>query len=284
MKQYLDLGRQILDEGNTRADRTKTGTISLFGPQFEFDLREGFPLVTTKKTYLKGVIAELIWMLEGSTSATRLNELGAKIWDHWAVKEDVTRSVPKDHYFLAAEYAEKKGYSVAEAMRDLSQADMEYGSHDPNRVEGGFKALNEAGIELNCTVVDVCAGELGPVYGAQWRSWAGDGEVHDQFAKLNEDLRLRPYSRRHLISTWNVPYLPDETLSPQENVINGKMALAPCHVLFQFYVEDIPLDERVTLSKERGYTVPEMDSAEMTVWMDEADVPSKYLSCKLYQR
>lgn len=284
MKNYLDLGRQILEEGNTRGDRTKTGTLSLFGPQLEFDLRKGFPLVTSKKVFLKGVIAELIWMLEGSTSATRLNELGAKIWDHWALKEDVTRTVPKDHYFLAGEYAEKKGISVMEAMNALSEADQADGGHDPERKKGGFRLLAEAGIGIERTVVDFEAGELGPVYGAQWRSWEGSDGVHDQIATLNYNLQHNPESRRLVLSTWNVPYLPDESISPQENVLNGKMALAPCHVLFQFYTEWIPMDDRLVLAKERGLDVPEMDSVEMTAWMDEAGLPQRYLSCKLYQR
>jgi thymidylate synthase len=154
LRPYLDLLRQILDHGVEKADRTGTGTLSLFGYQMRFDLRESFPLMTTKKLHLKSIVHELIWFLSGSTNVAYLRQNGVTIWDEWA---------------------------------------------DPQ-------------------------GELGPVYGHQWRSWpARDGGRIDQIARRVEGIRQNPDSRRHIVSAWNPADL-------------DRMALPPCHALFQFYV------------------------------------------------
>lgn len=156
MRQYLDLLRDTLENGASKADRTGVGTLSLFGRQLRFDLSQGFPLLTTKKLHLKSIIYELLWFLRGDTNVAWLQERGVKIWDEWA---------------------------------------------DEN-------------------------GELGPVYGKQWRSWeAPDGRRIDQVRQLVDQLRSDPDSRRHIISAWNVADLPN-------------MALAPCHCLMQFHVVD----------------------------------------------
>jgi thymidylate synthase len=169
VKIYLDLLQQILDQGSSKADRTGTGTISLFGHQMRFDLQAGFPAVTTKKLHFKSIIHELLWFLNGDTNIRYLNENGVRIWDQWATGE----------------------------------------------------------------------GELGPVYGAQWRNWkAADGQKIDQMARLLEDLRSKPHSRRHIISAWNPALLPDESRSPQDNAAMGLQALPPCHTMFQFHVAD----------------------------------------------
>lgn len=169
MKQYLDLLYQVRQFGSFKGDRTGTGTWSLFGYQMRFDLRQGFPLVTTKKIHLKSVIHELLWFLQGDTNTRYLKENGVRIWDEWA------------------------------------------------DAEGG----------------------LGPVYGHQWRSWpTPDGRSIDQVSQIVEQIRDNPDSRRIIVSAWNPADLPDERLSPQDNVAAGRMALAPCHAFFQFYVCD----------------------------------------------
>lgn len=153
---YEDLLRHVLEHGTPKADRTGTGTRSVFGHQMRFDLRAGFPLVTTKRVHLRSVVGELLWFLRGESNVAWLRENGVTIWDEWA------------------------------------DAD----------------------------------GELGPVYGVQWRSWpTPDGGHVDQIAQVVEGIRRDPDSRRHIVSAWNVAEIP-------------KMALAPCHAFFQFHVAD----------------------------------------------
>jgi len=156
MRQYLDLLQHILDHGALKADRTGTGTLSVFGYQMRFNLGDGFPLVTTKKVHLKSIIYELLWFLRGETNIKFLTDHGVTIWNEWA---------------------------------------------DAN-------------------------GELGPVYGSQWRSWrSADGRVIDQISQVIEQIKTNPTSRRLIVSAWNVGEIE-------------KMALPPCHAFFQFYVVD----------------------------------------------
>ena len=169
MHSYLALLRRVIEEGADRDDRTGVGTRSLFGQQLRFDLRAGFPLLTTKKIYWKAVVYELLWFLRGETNARWLQRHGVHIWDAWATED----------------------------------------------------------------------GALGPIYGQQWRSWrCPDGRTLDQLGAVLHTLKTRPYSRRLVVSAWNPADLPLDGLSPQENVRAGRMALAPCHCLFQFYVQD----------------------------------------------
>ena len=154
MQQYLQLLRQVREQGARKADRTGTGTLSLFGCQMRFDLSTGFPLLTTKKIHLQSVVHELLWFLRGDTNTAYLRQHGVTIWDEWA---------------------------------------------DAN-------------------------GELGPVYGRQWRAWkTADGREVDQISDALRLLRTDPNSRRIMVSAWNVGEL-------------SAMALQPCHALFQFYV------------------------------------------------
>ena len=156
MRAYLDLLQHVLEHGTEKADRTGTGTRSVFGWQMRFDLSKGFPLVTTKKLHLRSIIHELIWFLQGDTNIAYLKDNGVSIWDEWA----------DEH------------------------------------------------------------GELGPVYGQQWRAWpTAEGNVVDQIDWVVKEIKRNPDSRRLVVSAWNVGELP-------------KMALMPCHALFQFYVAD----------------------------------------------
>ncbi|WMM90091.1 thymidylate synthase [Heyndrickxia coagulans] len=154
MKQYLDLCREVLENGVKKDDRTGTGTISVFGHQMRFHLEDGFPLLTTKKLHLKSIIYELLWMLKGDTNVKYLQENGVRIWNEWA---------------------------------------------DEN-------------------------GDLGPVYGKQWRSWqTRDGRTIDQITQVIEQIKTNPDSRRLIVNAWNVGEI-------------DRMALPPCHCFFQFYV------------------------------------------------
>ena len=156
MKQYLDLMQYVLDHGTRKADRTGTGTLSVFGYQMRFDLQVGFPLLTTKKMHLKSIIYELLWFLRGETNIRYLKEHGITIWDEWADEK----------------------------------------------------------------------GELGPVYGSQWREWkAADGRVIDQISDVIAQIQRNPDSRRLIVNAWNVGEIE-------------QMVLPPCHVLFQFYVAE----------------------------------------------
>lgn len=156
MKEYLKLVQKILTDGVEKEDRTGTGALSIFGYQMRFNLADGFPLVTTKKVFLKGIVHELLWFLSGSTNIQYLLDNNIHIWDEWA-NED---------------------------------------------------------------------GELGPVYGYQWRSWpSSSGKNIDQISRLIDIIRSDPYSRRHIVSAWNVEFIQE-------------MALPPCHAFFQFSVAD----------------------------------------------
>jgi thymidylate synthase len=169
--QYLNLMELALTNGNVKADRTGTGVSSIFGHQMRFNLKDGFPLLTTKKCHLKSIIHELIWFLNGETNIQYLKDNNIKIWDDWA---------------------------------------------------------NENG-------------DLGPVYGEQWRSWKShNGEVIDQITNLIDLIKSNPDSRRLIVSAWNPAVLPDPKTEKDFNlnIANGKQALPPCHCLFQFYVND----------------------------------------------
>lgn len=156
MKQYLELGSHIINNGEKKDDRTGTGTTSTFGYQMRFDLQKGFPLVTTKKLHLKSIIHELLWFLNGDTNIGYLKDHDVRIWNEWADEQ----------------------------------------------------------------------GNLGPVYGHQWRSWTTKkGETIDQISNLIKQIKANPDSRRLIVSAWNVGDLEE-------------MALPPCHCLFQFYVSD----------------------------------------------
>jgi len=213
MNQFKNYIADIVKRGIVKADRTGVGTVSAFGHFLRFDLREGFPLETLKKTPLKPIAAELLWFLEGSTDNNRLNELGATIWDEWALPD----------------------------------------------------------------------GSLGPIYGAQWRSWqvpekkdhrslwtrlkaAFKGEAtptrpYDQISAAIRMLRENPTSRRIVISGWNCAVLPDEGSSPQWNVLCGKQALPPCHMSFVMNASPIRIEDRIQYYVDSG-VFPDLEKAK----------------------
>lgn len=237
MKQYLDLLRHVIEHGRYKSDRTGTGTASVFGYQMRFDLKEGFPLLTTKKLHLKSIIHELLWMLSGSTNVKYLQDQGVRIWNEWADER----------------------------------------------------------------------GDLGPVYGHQWRSWPGPismfradqyppsgkqvvgyhVDAHnagvvavqtyvDQISTLVCQIKANPDSRRLIVTAWN----PADV---------GKMALPPCHCFFQFNTRVMTWQERHRwIERQPDIVAPKFESlSDYIAWMDsdmKGNIPSRYLDCQLYQR
>lgn len=195
MKQYLDLLKDIKQNGVKKADRTGVGTISVFGRQMRFDLSQGFPAVTTKKLFTRGIIHELIWFLQGSSNIKYLVDNDVHIWDEW----------PYKHYLI------KNNKSVPPT--------------DSDQWQKGIKDFTE---QIKSSDKFAAKwGELGPVYGYQWRNWPTPNGKHiDQIAKVIDTLKTNPDSRRMIVSAWNTADI-DEM---------AKAGLPPCHLLFQFYV------------------------------------------------
>ncbi|TGD22636.1 thymidylate synthase [Companilactobacillus suantsaicola] len=205
-QQYLDLLKYVLEHGHKKNDRTKTGTISVFGYQMRFDLQESFPLLTTKKIPFGLIKSELLWFLHGDTNIKYLLEHNNHIWDEWAFK----------NYIESADY---QGPDMTDfGRRSLVDADFakEY------RVQK--KRFDD--LILNDAKFAAKFGNLGDVYGAQWRHWQKrDGGFIDQIQNVIEQIKTTPDSRRMIVSAWNPEDVPT-------------MALPPCHTLFQFYVND----------------------------------------------
>lgn len=195
MKQYLELLKDVMDNGTLKGDRTGTGTVSVFGRMMRFDLSKGFPLLTTKKVHFPSIFYEWNWFVSGSTN---INDLKATIWNEWATED----------------------------------------------------------------------GELGPIYGKMWTAWpTKDGGSINQIDYVVETLKKNPDSRRILFHAWNVEYLPDETDSPQENVRKGKMALPPCHLLYQFYVANNKLSLMLTIRSNDLFLGNPFNVAQAALWV-----------------
>lgn len=308
MKQLLDIFRTVKAENSSRIDRTGVGTMASFGHEARFDLKKGYPLTTVRQIFTRGMIEETLWILSGSTDNSVLFDKNVHIWDSWALPEDIYTDVKRTPPELVAALAEKLGKDIQETIQLLMNADKEYAEFliaNPDHIDspdsntGGYAILVSNGISPTKKVKVASKGSLGPVYGAQWRAWkCTDGRVVDQIADLIENLKLRPYSRRHVVSAWNPEDLPDETKTPHQNVVDGRQCLASCHCLFQFFVKSLTEQEfldsltakgfistvqQIVDARDSGATRPEI--AEMINHLSEAlSVPSKKLSCKLTQR
>ncbi|MDP3734094.1 MAG: thymidylate synthase [Nanoarchaeota archaeon] len=198
MKQYLDLLQLILDEGISKKDRTGVGTRSIFSHQLHCNLEEGFPLLTTKKVFIKGVIHELLWFLNGDTNIKYLVDNDVHIWDEWAFQRYLQKNGLESAYSPQSKQWNQKIKRFKERIKDDTNFARKWG-------------------------------ELGPVYGKQWRDFNGI----DQIANTVDVLRSDPDNRRILVSAWNPPEIKN-------------MALPPCHVLYQFYVADNKLSCKLT--------------------------------------
>jgi len=286
MKQYVDLITTILREGRIKTDRTGTGTISIFGHQSVYYMKDGFPLLTMKKTYPKGVFEELFWFLQGDTNIRTLNEKKVHIWDEWP-------------YAKYKKYAE----SVIEPDFDI---------HIDDTINNCTRIMTQKEFVERIVVDDEFAkkwGDLGPVYGKQWVDWGGyesleevggyhyggsfggatskvEGKLENvqhkginQIQNIIDRLKTVPDCRRLIVSAWNVPEIP-------------QMALAPCHVLFQFITEPLTLQEREQIFIEKYkhnnmYCFMDADMSEigMHIILDaHYNIPRFRLSLQLYQR
>ncbi|MCR8968825.1 thymidylate synthase [Facklamia sp. 7083-14-GEN3] len=203
MKQYQELVRHILDRGDKKSDRTGTGTLSTFGYQMRFDLSQLFPLLTTKRVPFELVKSELIWFLKGDTNIKYLLSHNNHIWDEWAF----------ENYTQSAEY---QGVDMTDFGRRI-QEDKEFAEN--YRVEMSNFQANIIGRDQFAAK----HGDLGPIYGKQWRSWEANGETIDQIQQVIISLKENPDSRRHIVTAWNPADI-------------DKAALPPCHCFFQFYV------------------------------------------------
>lgn len=252
---YKYLVQQLINKYDTqktlRDNRTDIKTVSLFGHQSRYDLKTSFPLLTLKHTSFRLILGELLWFLTGSTDDRKLRELSLvpegspTIWSAWAVDISKIKEMGfvdqlRTDLFRRLDWLDEKDF------QDLDEAYLKDQKNN-TPYENKAKVLDEKGISY--------PQELGPIYQKQWLRW-GKQEIN-QINHLITQLKTNPYSRRHIVSAWNVEDLPSESMSPQENVLNGKMALAPCHTMFQFYVED-------------------KKTADGEI--------KKHLSCQLYQR
>jgi len=193
MKQYLDLVRHIRDHGIKKQDRTGTGTQSIFGHQMRFDLSQGFPLVTTKKVHLKSILHELLWFIRGDTNIRYLVEHGVGIWNDWPYQSWLRETGQEADYPMYSPQWKSNMKEFIQRIKDDEQFALQYG-------------------------------DLGPVYGHQWRNFEGV----DQLAQVVADIKSNPDSRRLIVSAWN----------PKDIPVMVKSGLPPCHSLFQLYVSE----------------------------------------------
>lgn len=245
MKQYLEMMQNILDEGHVKGDRTGTGTLSVFGRQMRFDLRKGFPLVTTKKLHLRSIIHELLWFLSGDTNTKYLEDNGVTIWREWQDENGNLGELYGAQWrrWKDVKLVPKKNAALLEKLQDAGYVD--YGDADDG------SQMFDARVLL---------------------------KLHDQISKVIDQLRNDPDSRRIIVSAWNVGEL-------------DQMALAPCHAFFQFYTRELSIDERVNWAEDNDNELwsDYVHSTYVPVpkrleWLDKANVPTRMLSCQLYAR
>lgn len=247
MKQYLEMMQNILDEGHVKGDRTGTGTLSVFGRQMRFDLRKGFPLVTTKKLHLRSIIHELLWFLSGDTNTKYLEDNGVTIWREWQDENGNLGPLYGEQWrrWKDVKLVPKKNAALLEKLQDAGYVD--YGDADDG------SQMFDARVLL---------------------------KLHDQISKVIDQLRNDPDSRRIIVSAWNVGEL-------------DQMALAPCHAFFQFYTRELSIDERLDwfeknlpdqFNDSRFSNEAVADDAVFHVEMDALEIPRRILSCQLYQR
>jgi len=311
---YHDLLQDVLDNGRFKTDRTGVGCYSVFGRQVRFDLSKGyFPLLTTKYVSLITVARELLWFLSGDTNNNTLRQNKVSIWNAWAYKD--SPEVMTKKYKWLKQNAPDFYHNAKVAINTVNGATYD----DEQHLEKSLYVIDTLYRRAGGPVISPEHGSLGPVYGAMWRAWpemirvevdtdqdfqvrkaeldkyeaagyeyAGDNERGSYYFKRNIDqmqilidnLKSNPFSRRHIVSGWNPVLLPDEKKSHRENVENGKQVLPPCHTMFQFFVEELTEEERLTWIRNQPYLEPNVEVIEEAL----EKAPKLRLSCQLFQR
>jgi thymidylate synthase len=296
MKQYKDLLNTIVAGGSTRTDRTGTGTVSIFGHSMRFDLNQGFPLVTLKFTPMHLIVKELLWFLEGNTNAHDLTEQGCHIWDEWATENGDLGPIYGKQW---------RSWSAPDLTNIRAKIDRIEATLDDTTMSGGEADFNAEQVsEMRQLLLEIREHD--------------STRTIDQIRDVIQMIKDKPHSRRLIVSAWNPTDMPDESLSPQENVSEGRMALAACHTLFQFYVSDMTDEEQHNwfcrqesktywelhqLARIHPDAVNDVPEAHRVVWKNVgADIwyykgayevfnayarqhaPKGKLSCQLYQR
>lgn len=281
---YMAQLNNIIENGQRRGDRTGTGVISLPDLEYTHDLRESYPLMSGRFFNYQQPITEMIWMMSGSSNIQYLRDNGCPFWNGFATKEDVITQEELNRAERIALHANNRGVPYHEALAGMAMVPV---------VE--IDELLDKNEVPNVRDVTVKAGELGPVYGVQWRHWPNpDGTTFDQLQYALDTLKRDPNSRRVVVDCWNPSFLPDPKISPAENAAKGKMALTPCHFAFGFYTWEIPRYERAGLVKTK---------CSLSEWMtiyplrkntggyerldqlcDKYNVPTHYLDLKFIMR
>lgn len=277
-EQILNLYQDIIDNGVVKTDRTGTGTKAVFGRQIRHKMSDGFPILTTKKMPFKIIATELLWFLRGETNIKWLVERGCNIWNGDAYKRFKTTINSRIDF---------NNLDNLEPLYDKGYLQV-YGKNDVNGGGFTFRILNEKEfVERIISDSDFADewGELGPIYGKQWRQWQGWIDVpevgylakcslwHDQIATLIHQLKTNPDSRRLMVNAWNVAEI-------------GKMVLPPCHYGFQMYTRELNLTGRIDIAIERGLTTKNahMSEEDYSKWCDKENIPTRSISLMWNQR
>lgn len=290
MQNYNERLRTILRTGKKRIDRTGVGTISRFGGEDEYHFFDGFPLYGNRKILLRWIFQELRWMLRGDSNIRWLQEQGVTIWDEWAVTPEMANVM--------------ENFNVTMFSHDLIGLKKfdEKDAPAPNPHSCTFEEMRDWLAARSTNIEDyqiVRPGDVGKMYPSLWRNFNGV----DQIKATLESIRKFPYSRRHCVSAWDPKHLPIDGLTPEENVFENRGALAACHHFFQFYVEELTLEERMLVAVgkkardiwrlpnrlDRLYEVFEIDDPQPSMekivrLLDDLKIPTQGLSIGFHMR
>lgn len=259
MKQYLNLVEDVMENGKDKGDRTGTGTRSVIGRQMRFNLQDGFPIVTAKKTNFNAVVAELLWFIEGSTNSQRLNELGAKIWDEWSTETG------------------ELGPVYGKQWRQWNSPDLPAAKERLDQLQSIVEeALGQHPLDISMESLSLAKTLIDRIRNADL------DQTTDQLKEVIAQLQEKPNSRRIILNAWNPADLPSEDYSPIENAAMGKAALPPCHTLCQFFTEELTTDERIDYAEKLGHSVT--TTKEAIYQLEFLGIPTRKLHCQMYQR